>query len=286
MRATATERPAHRGARRSTSSRTDTFEADAPAAPGQRLAGVRARRRRRARAPREFPLVGARLEITGTVPRGAGLSSSAALEVALCAGAPGPRRRGSPATGATWRGSARGPRTTGSALGPACSTSSRASSAGADAALRIDFRSLEIEPVALATRRLAAGDARLGRAPRQRRLRLQPAPRRVRAGLRGARGRSLRDAEPSMLGALDSPAGRAGTARDRRERVASTRRSPRCAAATWRRSAGLLNASHASLRDLYEVSTPAVEATVATLLAAGAAGARVVGGGFGGHVLA
>ena len=49
--------------------------------------------------------------------------------------------------------------------------------------------------------------------------------------------------------------------------------------------ASLLNASHASLRDLYEVSTPAVEATVAAFRAAGAAGARVVGGGFGGHVL-
>src|ERR1700760_1168498 len=31
-----------------------------------------------------WPLVGARLEITGSVPRGSGLSSSAALEVALC----------------------------------------------------------------------------------------------------------------------------------------------------------------------------------------------------------
>ena len=47
----------------------------------------------------------------------------------------------------------------------------------------------------------------------------------------------------------------------------------------------LLNASHASLRDQYEVSTPAVEATVERLLEAGAAGARIVGGGFGGHVL-
>jgi galactokinase len=47
----------------------------------------------------------------------------------------------------------------------------------------------------------------------------------------------------------------------------------------------LLNASHASLRDQYEVSTPAVEATVERLLHAGAAGARIVGGGFGGHVL-
>jgi len=47
----------------------------------------------------------------------------------------------------------------------------------------------------------------------------------------------------------------------------------------------LLNASHESLRERYEVSTPAVEAAVARLRAAGAAGARVVGGGFGGSVL-
>ena len=49
--------------------------------------------------------------------------------------------------------------------------------------------------------------------------------------------------------------------------------------------AALITASHASLRDLYEVSTPAVEATVEKLLRAGAAGARLVGGGFGGAVL-
>jgi galactokinase len=47
----------------------------------------------------------------------------------------------------------------------------------------------------------------------------------------------------------------------------------------------LLNQSHASLRDDYEISTPAVEAAVKRLLDAGAAGARIVGGGFGGHVL-
>jgi galactokinase len=47
----------------------------------------------------------------------------------------------------------------------------------------------------------------------------------------------------------------------------------------------LLNASHASLRDQYEVSTAAVEAAVSRLLEAGAAGARVIGGGFGGSVL-
>jgi galactokinase len=48
----------------------------------------------------------------------------------------------------------------------------------------------------------------------------------------------------------------------------------------------LLDASHASLRDLYDASTDAVERTVTALRAAGATGARMVGGGFGGHVLA
>jgi galactokinase len=48
----------------------------------------------------------------------------------------------------------------------------------------------------------------------------------------------------------------------------------------------LLDASHASLRDDYEASVPAVERTVERLKAAGAAGARMVGGGFGGAVLA
>ena len=48
----------------------------------------------------------------------------------------------------------------------------------------------------------------------------------------------------------------------------------------------LLDASHASLRDDYAASVPAVEDAVAALGRAGAAGARMVGGGFGGSVLA
>ncbi len=48
----------------------------------------------------------------------------------------------------------------------------------------------------------------------------------------------------------------------------------------------LLDESHASLRDDYEASVPEVEQTVDRLKAAGAAGARMVGGGFGGSVLA
>jgi galactokinase len=39
------------------------------------------------------------------------------------------------------------------------------------------------------------------------------------------------------------------------------------------------------LRDCYEVSTPSVETAVRRLREAGASGARLVGGGFGGSVL-
>ena len=48
----------------------------------------------------------------------------------------------------------------------------------------------------------------------------------------------------------------------------------------------LLNASHASLRDDYEVSVPEVERAVEACRDAGALGARIMGGGFGGSVLA
>ncbi|MBT0567065.1 galactokinase [Williamsia sp. CHRR-6] len=47
----------------------------------------------------------------------------------------------------------------------------------------------------------------------------------------------------------------------------------------------LLSASHASLRDDYEVSTSALDAIVAAALDGGAWGARMIGGGFGGCAL-
>jgi galactokinase len=47
----------------------------------------------------------------------------------------------------------------------------------------------------------------------------------------------------------------------------------------------LLTASHASLRDDFDVSWPAADAVVSATLAAGALGARMTGGGFGGSVL-
>jgi galactokinase len=48
----------------------------------------------------------------------------------------------------------------------------------------------------------------------------------------------------------------------------------------------LLSASHASMRDDFEITVPRVDLIAATAEAAGALGARMTGGGFGGCVLA
>ena len=48
---------------------------------------------------------------------------------------------------------------------------------------------------------------------------------------------------------------------------------------------GRCDASHESLRELFEVPTPAVDAAATPLREAGASGARMIGGGFGGSVL-
>ncbi|MEU4802433.1 galactokinase [Actinosynnema sp. NPDC023587] len=48
----------------------------------------------------------------------------------------------------------------------------------------------------------------------------------------------------------------------------------------------LLEASHASLRDDYRVSVPELDVAVGSAMAEGALGARMVGGGFGGSVIA
>jgi galactokinase len=50
--------------------------------------------------------------------------------------------------------------------------------------------------------------------------------------------------------------------------------------------APLITASHNSLRDDYEVSVPETDTAVEVALAAGALGARMIGGGFGGSVIA
>ena len=48
----------------------------------------------------------------------------------------------------------------------------------------------------------------------------------------------------------------------------------------------MLTAGHASLRDDFEISMPELDACVDAAVAAGAHGARMVGGGFGGSAVA
>ena len=47
----------------------------------------------------------------------------------------------------------------------------------------------------------------------------------------------------------------------------------------------MLSVGHASLRDDFEISTPELDAVVDAAVAAGAHGARMVGGGFGGSAV-
>ena len=232
-----------------------------------------------------FELLGARLEISGDVPEGAGLSSSAAIEVALSlavlgvAGIPEPDDRVALARLCSrvendWVGAHTG------------LLDQLASLLGErDHALRIDFRTLEVRPVPL-----RLGDWRLVTVPsgdrhsladsgyNQRREETDHA--RTLLGLD-----SLRDARLEDLERLPDPL-------DRRVRhvIEENARVEATVAALERGDLAavgrLLDASHASLRDLYDSSTDAVEQTVARLRDAGAAGARMMGGGFGGDVLA
>ena len=70
------------------------------------------------------------------------------------------------------------------------------------------------------------------------------------------------------------------------EVVALLRASPGPSADTYREIGRLLTQAHASLRDDFEVSWPEADAAVEAAVGAGAYGARMIGGGFGGSVLA
>ena len=229
-------------------------------------------------------LRGATLSIRGDVPRGSGLSSSAALEVALAlallahSGRAEPDRRDLARLCSRveneWVGAETGLLDQLAAL---CGREGHA--------IRIDFRSLTIDPVALDLGgfRLVTVDSGVehshaGSGYNDRRRECRDAC----AALGIA---SLRDARAEDATDLPEPL-------DRRVRHV-VEENARVDAAVEALRAGdlealgrLLDASHASLRDNYEVSVPEVEATVERLAAAGAAGARIMGGGFGGAVLA
>jgi galactokinase len=97
--------------------------------------------------------------------------------------------------------------------------------------------------------------------------------------------------DPAVAGRLADPVlrrrARHVISDDARAReFAAALRSSAPAAETYRFIGQLLTEAHASLRDDFEVSWPQADATVGVATAAGALGARMIGGGFGGSVLA
>jgi galactokinase len=248
------------------------------------------------------PIPGVDLEIHGEVPRNAGLSSSAALEVSLALALLGIAGRELHGDASTEPG--RGGQTPRAVndrreLAWLCSRVENewlgahtglldqlASLYGeADTALRIDFADLDIQPVPLALAdgwrlvTLDSGDPRTLAASGYNERRAECARACELLGVK-----SLRDVQAGSLGQLPPVlARRARHVLGENARVLAT-------VAALHRGAleelgTLLDASHASLRDLYECSTPAVEVAVRALKEAGALGARLVGGGFGGHAL-
>jgi galactokinase len=231
-----------------------------------------------------LPVRAARLEITGDLARGSGLSSSAALEVALCLALLGLAGEDDPDRPALARLCSRVENDwVGAQTGLLDQTAVLLSEPGA--ALRIDFATMATTPVPLdlgdwrlvtldsgETHDLATGGYNERRTECAEAVRLLGVDR-------------LSAATPGAAAQLPDPLDRrVRHVLEENARVDATVRALRDG--DLAEVGGLLDASHASLRDLYDASTPAVERTVDGLRAAGAAGARMVGGGFGGHVLA
>ena len=232
------------------------------------------------RAGVELP--GCTLEVASDLPQGAGLASSAALCVALSlalygvAGVEPPRpvrlARLCSRIETEWAGQQTG------------LLDQLASLLGEDGrAVRLDMRTLEARPVELDLRghRLATLDSGASRSLAESGYNERRDECRRIVELLGLE--SLRDAEDGS--GLPAPL-------DRRVRHVITE-NERVDAAVAALAAGelpglgeLLNASHASLRDDYEVSVPEVERAHDACLEAGALGARIMGGCFGGSVLA
>jgi galactokinase len=226
-----------------------------------------------------------RLTIEGDLEQGSGLSSSAALEAALSlallavAGEAEPADRRELAKLCSrvendWVGAHTG------LLDQLASLYGQPGHG-----VRIDFASLDIQPVPLAlgewqlvTLDSGASHSIAESGYNERRSECREACERLGVD-------ALRDLSAAEIDDLPEPlSARARHVTSENARVDATVRA--LEAGDLEEVGALLDASHASLRDDYEVSVPEVEATVARLKEAGAAGARMVGGGFGGAVLA
>jgi galactokinase len=234
-------------------------------------------------------LGGADLVVDGDVPAGSGLSSSAALECATATALADLHGAGLDRTALA--GLAR--RAENEVVGvPSGVMDQMVSMLGrAGHALFLDTRSLGAEQVPLpleaAGRCLVVIDTRAGHrlvdgAYADRRAACEAA-----AAVLGVP--ALRDATP---GQVEAAAGALGDPGLRRARHVVTENARVLAAVELLRAGDLdrlgplLAASHASLRDDYEVSSPELDTAVEAAVAAGAVGARMTGAGFGGSAIA
>jgi galactokinase len=234
------------------------------------------------------PLVGAQMAIAGDVPLGSGLSSSAALTVAVgnaLAAIAGhsidPTRMAQLAQ-----------RTENDFVGCACGIMDQLISARAAAgqALLIDCRSLDCAPVAIPAEvaiiiaHSGIRHANTDGAYNERRRQCEVAARHYGVA-------ALRDIDEQQL-----RAGRAGLDEQsfRRARHVVTENARTLAAAEALRGGDLarlgelMAQSHASMRDDFQITVPAIDELAAIMAAAvgGSGGARMTGGGFGGCVVA
>ncbi|HEY7431313.1 MAG TPA: galactokinase [Streptosporangiaceae bacterium] len=230
---------------------------------------------------------GANLAIDSDLPQGAGLSSSAALECAVALTLTGlygvtvPRRE----LAALAR------RAENEMVGVPSGIMDQSASLLAEAghALLLDCRTTQTSAVPFdpdaAGLTLLIADTAVRHALTDGRYSLRRRECEQAAAALGVR--SLRDvADTGAVSALADPV----LARRARHIVTENQR---VLAAVSRLRAGdvagtgpLLTASHASLRDDFEISWPQADAAVDAALTAGALGARMVGGGFGGCVIA
>jgi len=223
-----------------------------------------------------------RLTIESNLEQGTGLSSSAALETALClallavAGRDEPDRVELAKLCSRIENDWVGART-----GLLDQLASLCGEAGH--AVRIDFADQALEPVplelgdwTLVTLDSGATHTHAGSGYNERRRECEQACALLGIG-------SLREA--TEIGGLPEPL----RSRARHVMTENARVDAMVAALRARdleQAGRLLDEGHASLRDDYAASVPEVERAVERLKAAGAAGARMVGGGFGGAVLA
>jgi galactokinase len=243
-------------------------------------------------------LGGADLVIDGDVPAGAGLSSSAALECATALalaelfGSDDSRLDPVALARVAWRAEVE-------AVGMPCGVMDQMISmlARPGRALFLDTRTLAAEQVPMSA---GAGGAGTGPVPSllvidtgEAHSLVEGAYAERRAAVERAAAvlgvPALRDASPELV---ESAAARLGEPGLRRARhVVSENARVLEAVALLRagqldRVGPLLVASHASLRDDFEVSSPRLDTAVEAALAAGALGARMTGAGFGGSALA